>query len=55
VPSPSVIPISLFDIPAIVSALFGWTSSGVPNRVRLEMASDQLLPTGECERFSKPL
>ncbi len=55
VPSPSVTPISLLDTPAIVSALLGWISSGVPNRVRLETASDQLFPAGEREWSSRPL
>src|SRR5215471_8447421 len=46
---------NLFERPATLSALLGWTSSGSPKRVSPEMESDQLLPAGESECSSRLL
>jgi len=54
-PSPSTNVMNLFDRPAMVSALFGWTSSGLPNRIRLETDSEKLVPTGDSDFCSRLL
>src|SRR5918996_3705001 len=55
VPSPSTKAIHFLLFPAWVSALLGWTSSGSPNRSRLEIDRDQLFPTGDRECSSREL
>ena len=55
VPSPSVSSIHLFERPEISSALFGWTSSGRPKRVRPEIPKEKLFPIGDSDLSSRLL
>jgi len=47
--------IQRFERPAIESASLGWMSIGSPNRLRVEIESEKLLPAGESECSSRLL